>query len=248
MLEKKRILITGANGGIGSSISENLLKNNGNLILFYHKNKTQIDKLLSKNSDLKDSSEVYQVDLFDENQLEKTLNKVLNHGQIDIFVHSVSIPLEHKPIADINWKDFQSNIELQTKSFLQIVKSLVPSLKESKPGKIICILSSATVGKPPTKMSHYVVGKYSLLGLAKSLSVELANYGITVNCISPSMVDTPLIEKFPKKLKEISANQNPLGRLVKPDEVASAVLFLCSKDSDSISGENLLITGADTMH
>ena len=97
-------------------------------------------------------------------------------------------------------------------------------------------------------MSHYVVGKYSLLGLAKSLSVELANNGITVNSISPSMVDTPLIEKFPTKLKEISAKQNPLGRLVKPDEIASAALFLCSKDSDFISGENFLITGAETLH
>jgi len=248
MLEKKRILITGANGGIGSSISEKLLKNNGNLVLLYHKNRTQIDKLLSKNLDLKDSSEIYQVDLFDENQLAKILTEILNPGKIDIFIHSVSLPLEHKPVTDITWKDFQSNIELQTKSFLQIVKSLIPSLKESKPGKIICILSSATVGKPPTKMSHYIVGKYSLLGLVKSLSVELANYGITVNCISPSMTDTPLIDKFPTKLKEISSNQNPLGRLVKPDEIASAVLFLCSKNSDFISGENLLITGAETMH
>ena len=57
-----------------------------------------------------------------------------------------------------------------------------------------------------------------------------------------------LLDKFPTKLKEISSNQNPLGRLVKTDEIASAVLFLCSKNSDFISGENLLITGAETMH
>ena len=123
MLENKRILITGANGGIGSAISENLLKNNGNLVLFYHNNRSQIDKILQNNPNFKDSSEVYQVDLSNENNLEKILTEILNKGKIDIFIHCVSLPLEHKSINDISWTDFESHIELQTKSFFQIISS-----------------------------------------------------------------------------------------------------------------------------
>jgi 3-oxoacyl-[acyl-carrier protein] reductase len=121
-------------------------------------------------------------------------------------------------------------------------------MKERKRGKIISILTSYTVGRPPNNISPYLVGKYSLLGLSKSLAVELGPYGITINCISPSMTNTPLIEKLPSKLKEITASQIPLGKLAEPKNVASVALFLCSDHADYISGENILVTGAQTMH
>jgi 3-oxoacyl-[acyl-carrier protein] reductase len=246
LLKGQRILITGANGGIGQSISEILLQNNAKVVLFYNEKRTQIDKLLEKYGN--SSIEIYQVNLLDSEQLENTMNLVLNHDKIDSFIHSVSLMIENKSIMNTKWKNYESHIEMQTKSFLQIVQSLILPMKSQKHGKIISILTSSVVGRPPSNMSDYIVGKYSLLGLSKSMSVELGHLGITVNSISPSMTITPLIEKFPTKMKEISASQTPLGRLAEPIDTASVALFLCSKYSDYMTGQNLLVSGGQVMY
>ena len=124
---------------------------------------------------------------------------------------------------------------------------LIPLMKTKKRGKIVNILTAYANGKPPTGISDYIVGKYSLLGLAKSLAVEVGKDGITVNCISPSMTETSLISHLPEKLKEFSASQVPIGRLAKPSDIASLALFLCSKQSDYISGENIIVSGGSIM-
>jgi NAD(P)-dependent dehydrogenase (short-subunit alcohol dehydrogenase family) len=80
------------------------------------------------------------------------------------------------------------------------------------------------------------------------MATELASTGITVNCISPSMTNTPLINKFPKKLIEINAAQNPLGRILEPSDIFSTILFLCAKNSDFITGQNIIISGGEVMY
>jgi len=248
MLSNQRILVTGANGGIGKAICEALLQNNANLVLFYHDKKDGIDDLLEKYGHLQNHIQTHHVDLLESTNLETTLRTVLEHGKIDSFIHSVTVPTENKDILQMSWSDFQSHIDLQTKSYLQILQAIIPSMKELKHGKIVSILTSYTVGSPPNRLSDYVTAKYSLFGLSKALAVELGPYGITVNCVSPSMTDTPLIENLPSKLKEINASQTPLRRLASPLDVASVVMFLCSKGSAFINGENILVSGGQTMH
>lgn len=247
MLENQRILITGANGGIGLSLVETMLKNNGKLVLFYHQKREGLDTLLDKFSKLKSHVEIHQIDLLDTKNLEKKLTEILQDGNIDIFIHSTTLPIKNKTIIDLEWKDFQSHIDIQAKSFFQIVKKLIPSMKETKHGKIITILTSYVVGKPPVRMSDYIVGKSSLLGLVKSLAVELGPFGITVNSISPSMTNTPLTSTLPSKLREFVANQTPIGRLAEPSDISNAALYLCSEFSNYVTGENLLITGGNQM-
>ena len=122
-------------------------------------------------------------------------------------------------------------------------------MKSQKFGKIISILTSYVVGKPPNGITDYVVGKYALLGLAKCMATELGSSGIRVNSVSPSMVNTPLTDPLPNKLKEITKSQIPLeGRLAEPIEVAGTILFLCTDNSNYITGENILVTGGHTMH
>ena len=103
-------------------------------------------------------------------------------------------------------------------------------MKSKNHGKIISILTSYVVGKPPNLLADYVVAKHALLGMMKCMANELGPSGICVNSISPSMVDTPLTESLPKKLKEIYQSQVPLEkRLAKPIDVANIVQFLCSE-------------------
>jgi 3-oxoacyl-[acyl-carrier protein] reductase len=249
LLAEKCILITGANGGICNKVAELLLQNNAKLVLLYNKNRQNIDKLLTKYKDSEKRIIVKQVDLTDTKKINNVMNEILKITVIDIFIHGPTFEIIPKNIMKIEWTEFQQNIELQTKSFLQIIKFVIPSMKEKGTGKIISILTSAVVGKPPSMMGSYVVGKYALLGLSKCLAVDLGKFGISVNSISPSMTKTSLIQKFPSKYREIAASQVPLkGKIAEPSEIASVIFFLCSKYSDYISGENLIVSGSQTMH
>jgi len=247
LLADKRILLTGGNSGIGLAITNTFCNNNARLVSLYNKNRSGINKLLEQNSNLKSLVEFYSINLLDETKLDDLLEKILQSGSFDGFIHCVTFPTNRKNLTDIKWIDIQSHINLQTKSFFEILQRLLPAMKQRRYGKIISILTSYVVGTPPKGIMDYVVGKYSLLGLTKSLAVELGQYGINVNSISPFVTNTPLIEKLPSKFKEIAINQVPLGRLCEPDDVATAALFLCSTNSNYISGENIVLSGGYTM-
>ncbi len=249
MLSGKRILITGANGGIGYAISELLLKNNAKLDLIYHKNKQNLERLIKDNPDKLQDISIHQVDLTNDEELKNILTAITSINPVDIFIHSPTYPTPRKSIMNMEWSEFKNHIELQSKAFFQITKLLFPHMKKQKMGRIISILTSYAVNNPPSGLSDYVVAKYSLLGLSKCMATELGKFGIRVNSISPSIVNTPLIDKLPSKFKEIISSQIPLeNKFAEPSDVAGLALFLCSEYSNYISGENILLSGGYSMH
>ena len=249
MLNGKKILLTGSNGGIGNEIAKLLIKNDAEVILCYHENHENIDLLLKENKKQKNNIQIQKLDLLKEKDIDKSLKLILKKSPIDIFIHLLTFPHEHKDFVKTEWIDFQRNIDLQVKSLFKISQHIIPNMKIKKQGKIISILTSYVVGRPPNGVSKYVTGKYALLGLMKCMAVELGKFGINVNSVSPSIVETPLTKKLPLKLKEMTKSQIPLeNRFASPLEIANVVLFLCKKDSDYINGENLLVTGGYTMH
>ena len=245
MIADKHILITGANGGIGFAITKLLAKQKAKLTLLYHENNQNIEKLKNESHDIA----IEKVDLANTIELDKIITSIMEKHPIDIFIHSPAYPVEDKRIMKTTWDDFQKQFDLQTKSFFQISKSIIPHMKSKKYGKIISILTSYVIGKPPNGVVDYTVGKYSLLGLTKCMAAELGSFGIRVNSVSPSMVNTPLTDPLPSKLKEIIKSQIPLeNRLAEPSEVAEVILFLCTEGANYITGENILITGGYSMH
>ena len=241
----KHILITGSNGGIGFEVARLLAEQKAKLTLLYHENAQQLDNFTTSGQSL----EIKKVNLVNGKEIDETISSILEDHPIDIFIHSPAHPIQHKDIMNTTWNDLQKQFDLQTRSFLQISKLIIPQMKSQKFGKIIPILTSYVVGKPPNGIADYVVGKYSLLGLAKCMAGELGSFGIRVNSVSPSMVNTPLTDPLPSKLKEITKSQIPLeNRLAEPTEVADVVLFLCGNGANYITGENILVTGGHTMH
>jgi len=245
MIKSRNILITGSNGGIGFAISELLAKQNNNLTLLYHENSQRIDNLKEEFT----SIEIKKVDLSNSTELNDTMNSILKEHPIDIFIHSPAYPIGHNDIMKLTWDDFQNQSNLHVKSFFQIAKSIVPQMKVNKFGRLISILTSYVTGKPPNLLSDYVVAKYALLGMIKCMAVELGSFGINVNSVSPSMVNTPLTESLPNKLKEITKSQVPLGkRLAETNDISKVIEFLCSENAEYITGENILVTGGSSMH
>jgi len=249
MLDGKRILLTGSNGGIGNEVAKLLIKNNAKVILCYNKNRQNIDTLLEEYKEKRKNIQIQKLDLTKEKSIDDVLKKVLKISSVDIFIHSPTFSHEHKDIMKAEWSDFQKNIDLQAKSLFKISKHIVPGMKIKKHGKIISVLTSYVVGRPPNGVSKYVTSKYTLLGIMKCMAVELGKFGINVNSVSPSIVETALTKKLPLKLKEMTKSQIPLeNRFASPEEIANVILFLCKKDSDYINGENMLVTGGYTMH
>ena len=244
-MENRNILITGSNGGIGFAVSEYFAKQNNNLTLLYHENNQRISKLKKEFP----SVEIIQTDLSNSDKLDETMKSVLKEHSIDIFIHSPAYSIGHSDIMKLTWDDFQRQFDLHVRSFFHISKTIVPQMKLNKFGRIVSVLTSYVTGKPPNLLSDYVVAKYSLLGMMKCMAVELGAFGINVNSVSPSMVNTPLTEDLPNKLKEITKLQVPLGkRLAETTDISKVIGFLCSENSDYITGENILVTGGSSMH
>ena len=232
------ILITGSSGGIGSGILSALQQNKENLLfVHYHSKKPQETT----------NQQPIQGDLLSESDVEK-LTKIINDkGGVDVIIHSVSLPTKIEPFFDKTWHEFQSHIDVQVKSLFLLSKYLSPSMKRNKFGRIISLASEYTIGRPPTKLSDYITAKHALVGLTKSLAVELGPFGITANCISAGLTETPLTAHLPNKLKEIIKIQTPTQKLTTPDDIAELVKFLIASSANMINGENILINGGYTM-
>ncbi|MEK7629060.1 MAG: SDR family oxidoreductase [Patescibacteria group bacterium] len=230
MFKDKIILILGGTGSIGSSIAEAF--NDEGAIVCCH------GQTGGYSADLRNSTETTQL-------IEKIIGK---YGFIDVIVNSVSNLANIASFEKKDWADFIGHLEIQLKSCVETTKLVLPYMKKRGNGKIINILSSYTIGSPPSSLSDYVTAKYALLGLTKALAKELGRFNINVNAVSPSFIKNSFTKNIPEKLDEILISQTPMGRLTTEKDVANTVLFLASEKANFISGENIVVSGGSVMN
>lgn len=237
-MSKNIVLITGASSAIGQEIIKKFQNNKNILLATYNKNNFKIkknskQKIIKLKLDLSNEKKVFE---FVKNISKKNLipNKI---------IHIADSPLKMSSFTDLNWVDYEKNLNIQIKSFFLILKHVLPIMKKKNYGKILAILSSVTIGQPPSHMSPYVTSKYAFLGLLKSLSAEYSKYKICINSISPGMMETNFINKIPKKIFEINNQKVPFGRSVKIKDIIPILEFLMSDKSSFITGANIPITG-----
>ncbi len=186
----------------------------------------------------------YKADLKNEKEVGVLAAKVLaDYKRVDIMVNAASQPVEIKSFEKKIWSDFNGQLEVQLKGGLEVIRRLLPVMKASGSGRIINILTSYTVGQPPSRLTDYVAAKYAVLGLTKALAKELGRYGITVNAVSPSLIKNSFSGNVPEKLLDLIVAQTPLGRLATAEDVAGTVLFLASDEASFITGQNILLSG-----
>ena len=239
----KTALVIGGNGGIGSSSVAKLLEDGFYVVASYYKNKQRLEEIQNKSAN-KERLKLIQLDATSDEDMNSKMNELLTtHGTIDIIIFSISEEYKNIRIFNLKWEEMSNQLTNQLKSLHNLYSSLSHQIKDNVKTKFIVLLSEVCFGSPPKGFSHYVTGKYALLGFAKSLAIELSAYNSTVNMISPGMVETDLLSNMPRKLIEINASQNPLGRNGSPDDVASLVSFLASDKSDYLNGINIPING-----
>ena len=240
-LKKKNIIITGATGGIGNSIIEKLDKLGANILA----SGTKISKL----EELKNKYKNIKTFMFDISQSEKIEefidNATKDLGGLDCIVNNAGITQDNLTIR-MSLEEWKKVIDINLTSTFLMSKFAIKKMLKNKKGKIINITS--VVGHTGNLgQANYTASKAGIVAMSKSLAIEYGKKNINVNCISPGFIKTAMTDKIDEKFKEAILSKIPSGRLGSPEDIANAVLFLASDDSNYINGETLHVNGGMYM-
>ena len=241
-LEKKNIIITGASGGIGSSIIKKLNDVGANILA----SGTRIEKLeeLKKNFE---SIKILKFDISQSDKIEEFIENATSElgGSLDGIVNNAGITQDNLAIR-MSLDEWQKVININLTSTFLMSKFAIKKMLKNKSGKIVNITS--VVGHTGNLgQANYTASKAGIVAMSKTLAIEYAKKNININCISPGFIKTDMTDKIDEKFKEIIVSKIPSARLGKPDDIANAVLFLCSDQSDYINGETLHVNGGMYM-
>ncbi len=242
MTLNKKIFITGASGGIGSAICKKFVDKNFTLVL----TSSSDEKILQLKELYGDKHYYYKIDLSDADNLQTCLDKISkDHKDTAIIVNNAG--KTHDNLI-FRMKNDQWNEVIQTNlnSNYQIIKSLLPNMLSNKYGKIIGISSIVgSTGNPG--QANYVASKSGLVGLYKSIALEVAKRNINVNIISPGFISTSMTDNLNEEQKKNYLSRIPMMRFGNPNDIANLVFFLSSDDSSYITGQNFHINGGMLM-
>ena len=241
-LEKKNIIVTGASGGIGNAIIKKLSDAGANILA----SGTRIEKL----EELKKNFEDIKILKFDISQSDKIEEFIENAtsdlgGSLDGIVNNAGITQDNLAIR-MSLDEWQKVININLTSTFLMSKFAIKKMLKNKSGKIVNITS--VVGHTGNLgQANYTASKAGIVAMSKSLAIEYAKKNINVNCISPGFIKTAMTDKIDDKFKEAIVSKIPSARLGEPDDIANAVLFLSSEQSNYINGETLHVNGGMYM-
>jgi 3-oxoacyl-[acyl-carrier protein] reductase len=217
------------------------------VIIHYNKNKKAAESIKEEIESLNGKAIIAQADILNASEIKDMLGKSIRaFGKIDVLVNGAAAVIPNIKFQDLEWEDYQKQLDLNIKSTFTIIKAIAPLMIMQQYGKIINI-GSLTVDKPNADWSHYITAKSALAGFTKSLAMELAPKGLRINMVTPGMVSTELTADIPEKIKLLTAAQTPLRRLALAQDVANAISFLASEKSDFLTGENIRVNGGQVM-
>ncbi len=240
-LENKNIIVTGASGGIGSSIIEKLDKLGVNILASGTKI-DKLEKLKSKYNNIK----ILKFDISQSDKIEEFVEKATNElGGLDGIINNAGITQDNLAIR-MSIDEWKKVIDTNLTSTFLISKYCIKKMLKNKKGKIVNITSivghTGNIGQ-----ANYTASKAGIIAMSKSLAIEYAKKNINVNCISPGFIQTAMTDKIDEKFKETIMSKIPSARLGSPEDIANAVVFLISNQSDYINGETLHVNGGMYM-
>ena len=241
-LKNKNIIVTGATGGIGHSIVEKL-NNTGANILATGTRKEKLDDLKSKFNKIK----ILKFDISKIDEIEKFIEDATAQlgGGLDCIINNAGITQDNLAIR-MSLEEWKKVIDINLTSTFLLSKFAIKKMLKNKSGKIINITS--VVGHTGNLgQANYTASKAGIIAMSKSLAIEYAKKNINVNCISPGFIKTAMTDKIEDKFKETIISKIPSARLGEPEDIANAVIFLASNQSDYINGETIHINGGMYM-
>lgn len=234
----KNVFVSGGDKGIGKAIVQKLVKLKYRVVFTYNTNVKEAILI----EETCHQSYGYQCNFKDKENIKYTIKEILNkHKYIDIIINNVGTSNDDKFInlSEADWEDV---INVNLNSVFYFTQAFLPHMIRNKWGRIIN-MTSITAQKGAFGAANYSTAKAGLIGFTKSLSLELASKGITVNAIAPGAIDTDMFRSIPEKYRKKIIEGIPMNRLGQPAEVAELIYFLSSNDASYITGQVINING-----
>ncbi len=241
-LSQKRALITGASGGIGGAIARALHGQGCEVAL----SGTRLEALEALKSELGERAHATPGDLGSKDgpaQLFKDAEEAM--GGVDILVNNAGLTRDNLAIR-MKDEDFQQVLDVNLSAAFRLSKACLRGMMKSRWGRIISITSIVGVTGNPGQV-NYATSKAGLIGMSKSLAQEVASRSITVNCLAPGFIVTPMTEALNDEQKNKLMDNIPSGRMGEVEDIAAGVVYLSSEEASYITGQTLHINGGMAM-
>lgn len=239
-MEHGTLLIIGVSSDIGMAYAEEYAGRYERIVGTY---RTDSDALRELRGKLGEKLELYKLDLLNEEETERFCTHMTEHSLLPDYVLHLSA--QKTPMVRANELEserLRADLEISVVSFLRILRPVLSSMSKKQFGRICCMLSSVT-RYPNAFQTSYMASKFALYGAVRGLAAEYAGKKITVNAVSPSMIDTKFNADISDFVRKKNIQINPQRRLANPGDVTRAIAFLMDDANEYITGENVLISG-----
>jgi acetoacetyl-CoA reductase len=247
MSEIKVALVTGGMGGLGTAICRRLASAGFRVATTFSPGNDHAQRWIEEEKDAGFRFVAYPLDVGDFDQCKATVGRLLAElGRIDVLVNNAGITRDQS-LRKMERESWAAVMRVNLDSVFNMSKQVLEPMLAQKWGRIINI-SSVNGQKGAFGQANYAAAKAGMHGFTKSLALEVARNGITVNTVSPGYLRTSMVTKVPRDIMESKIlPQIPLGRLGEPDEVAALVAYLASEEAAFVTGANIAINGGQHM-
>lgn len=242
-LAGKVVLVTGASRGIGETTAKLLALFGAKVVVNYNRGADDARRVVDEITSGGGDAAAIAADVSDAAQVRSLVEQARErYGAVDILVNNAARDFRPIPFMSLTWDEIQKDIDVIAKGAFLCCQAVIPLMLEQGSGKIINISTVAT-DNPPPDQTKYVMAKSALVGLTRSLSIELASRNIQVNLVVPNFVETDFVAHIQEGFRKKIAQDTPMKRNASPIDVARAVVFLASSHSSFTTGQKLMVTG-----
>jgi 3-oxoacyl-[acyl-carrier protein] reductase len=240
-LSTRTALVTGASGGIGGAIARQL-HGQGARVVLSGRRREALDQLAAE---LGERAAPAPCDLADPDAADRLIRTVEAGGGLDILVNNAGLTRDNLALR-LKDEDWQTVLDVNLTACFRLIRSALRGMLKRRFGRIVNITSIVAITGNPGQ-ANYAAAKAGMIGMSKALAAEVAGRGITVNCIAPGFIETPMTDALGAEQRARLLEQIPLGRLGSGADVAAAVGYLASPEAAYVTGQTLHVNGGMVM-